>query len=500
MDSAMATSAAGRTCGSYPLKSSSGNPFLDALPEPDPICKLYLRETSEFVGSLPMAARTSVHGGRGLLDISMNGRRDGANSAMQPRRAEPHAPCSPGRPIFGFSSTAGDNIGGHNNSGSSSGGSANHLLPQRRSFPSKWDNAEKWVTGPGSGSSHSSPAHPLLRTTSNSSVLRKQVLLLEAADEDATFAEKSRVTAEDVAVSKSKVVVPNSNGVSPLAAAEVILKDKFTDEVRAILPKFRCSDLSSKEGFLFGGTIWEPVKDKATDETHRRDIGTETTPLGSSTNSRCHTPFKSSCPARHNTPASRSGPLSLEDYQEGGGNVHIPTFDISQLNECHHLAKLQLMDGWRNNRYDSVASKWSSREEEEEEVSKSLRHFENANGGRISLQKSGSQTRAAAWEEDEQLKCCLRYQREEAKIQAWVNLESAKAEAQSRKLEVKIQKMRSKLEEKLMRRMAVVHRKAEEWKAEARQQHADQVDKTTEQAKKMSRHQGRHHGSCGCFP
>jgi Remorin, C-terminal region len=29
-----------------------------------------------------------------------------------------------------------------------------------------------------------------------------------------------------------------------------------------------------------------------------------------------------------------------------------------------------------------------------------------------------------------------RYQREEAKIQAWVNLENAKAEAQSRKLEV----------------------------------------------------------------
>ncbi|XP_066333901.1 vegetative cell wall protein gp1-like [Miscanthus floridulus] len=31
--------------------------------------------------------------------------------------------------------------------------------------------------------------------------------------------------------------------------------------------------------------------------------------------------------------------------------------------------------------------------------------------------------------------CCIRYQREEAKIQAWINLESAKAEAQSRKLE-----------------------------------------------------------------
>lgn len=31
---------------------------------------------------------------------------------------------------------------------------------------------------------------------------------------------------------------------------------------------------------------------------------------------------------------------------------------------------------------------------------------------------------------------CCRYQREEAKIKAWVNLQDAKAEAQSRKLEV----------------------------------------------------------------
>ncbi|KAI4331340.1 hypothetical protein MLD38_029533 [Melastoma candidum] len=448
-----------------------------------------------------MAARTSVDGGRGLLEITMNRRRDGASSVTQIRGAEPQGPCTPGRPIFGFSSAAGGNIGSHNNSGSGSSGSNNHLLPQRRSFPSKWDDAEKWVMGPSGGSSHSSPAHPLVRTTSNSSILRKQALLLAAAEEDVLFADKSRVMAEDVAVSKSKVDVPNPFGVSPLASAEVLLKDKFTDEVQTILPKFRCSDPSSKQGFLFGGTVMEPVKDKATDETHRRDIGTEMTPLGSSTNSRCHTPFKSSSPARHNTPASRSGPLSL-DYQDGSGNVHIHTIDIGQLNECHHLAKLQLGGGGRNHQYDSIPSNWSSREEEEEEVSKSLRHFENTNGGRVCLQKSGSQTRAAAWEEDEQSKCCLRYQREEAKIQAWVNLESAKAEAQSKKLEVKVQKMRSKLEEKLMRKMAVVHRKAEEWRADARRQHTDQLDKTTEQSKKMSgrQHHHHHHGSCGCFP
>lgn len=34
------------------------------------------------------------------------------------------------------------------------------------------------------------------------------------------------------------------------------------------------------------------------------------------------------------------------------------------------------------------------------------------------------------------MKWDFRYQREEAKIEAWVNLQSAKAEAESRKLEV----------------------------------------------------------------
>ncbi|KAF2323678.1 hypothetical protein GH714_036586 [Hevea brasiliensis] len=181
------------------------------------------------------------------------------------------------------------------------------------------------------------------------------------------------------------------------------------------------------------------------------------TPLGSSTTSRCHTPFKSSSPARHNTPANRSGPLPLGNSSSTNSSI-----DISQLQACH-LAKLQL-----GSQYDSVTSNWSSREEEEEEISKSLRHFETG----ITCRSSVSDSRSAAWEEEEKTKCCLRYQREEAKIQAWLNLQTAKAEAQSRKLEVKIQKMRSNLEEKLMKRMALVHRKAEEWRAAARQQHS----------------------------
>jgi hypothetical protein len=121
-------------------------------------------------------------------------------------------------------------------------------------------------------------------------------------------------------------------------------------------------------------------------EVKHKDAGTEMTPLGSSTTSRCHTPFKSSSPARHNTPASRSGPLALSNAD---GN------DVIQLEECH-FDKLQC----GTTKYDLVAPNWSSSEEGEKEISKSLRH--NA-----SL-KADSDCIAATWEEEEKNKCCLR--------------------------------------------------------------------------------------------
>ena len=171
--------------------------------------------------------------------------------------------------------------------------------------------------------------------------------------------------------------------------------DKFTDDIEPVLPNFRTSD-PTKEGFLFKNSACEAMKDSGTEVVQHRDVGTEMTPLGSSTTSRCHTPFKNSSPARHNTPANRSGPLGL-----GHSNSTGSTIDMAQLQECH-LAKLQL-----GTHYDSVTSNWSSREEEEEEISKSLRHFEidNING----CPKNGPESRAAAsWEEEEKTKCCLR--------------------------------------------------------------------------------------------
>ena len=74
------------------------------------------------------------------------------------------------------------------------------------------------------------------------------------------------------------------------------------------------------------------------------------------------------------------------------------SFDIGELQECH-LAKLQL-----GTQFDSVTCNWSSREEEEEDVSKSLRHYEMNND----CLKAITEPKACPWEEEEKTKTHLR--------------------------------------------------------------------------------------------
>lgn len=73
------------------------------------------------------------------------------------------SPCTPGRGVFSFSS----NVSG-----------------RRRNFPSKWVDAEKWVT-----SGHESPAHSL----------------------KVVYSEKSRVTEEKVSLSPPGLILKGTN-------------------------------------------------------------------------------------------------------------------------------------------------------------------------------------------------------------------------------------------------------------------------------------------------
>ncbi|XP_024971201.1 uncharacterized protein LOC112510128 [Cynara cardunculus var. scolymus] len=441
------------------VEARKEDPFDDRFPDNN-LCNLTsLKETSNLVKLFPMA------------------RKDGAVTKSNVVEAPP----TPGRPVFSFS------------------------VGSRKNFPSKWDDAEKWlISGPDSPAHHhlhgfvKSPDFVSKQSSNNAG---SNGLIMKQGNHH-----KTEVSSEEK-VSKAiyGFQVPTTvsmeqdhhhhnsarpfNGVSASDSSDVLLKDKFTNGSEANVSRFKCL-VPINQGFLFSHLQENSMKDASTEVVHEvkhRETGTNMTPDGSSTTSRCPTPFNCLSPPRHNTPANMSGPLTLLNPSS--------SFDIADLQECH-LAKLQL-----ETPFDSVTCNWSSREEEEEDISKSLRHFEMSN----ECPKSIPEPRACAWDEEGKTKSHLRYQREEAKIQAWVNLQNAKAEAQSRKLEVKIQKMRSKFEEKMMRRMASVHRKAEELRAAAQREHNVEIQKINMGTEKMMNvHESMHFSgygrSCGCFP
>jgi len=115
----------------------SANPFAeDSLTS-----RINLKETTDFIKSLPISSNQSSSSSNEMV----NERRPSFSSQKsigegrsngQRRLMLMESPCTPGRGVFSFSS----NVSG-----------------RRRNFPSKWIDAEKWVTSSG----HDSPAHSL---------------------------------------------------------------------------------------------------------------------------------------------------------------------------------------------------------------------------------------------------------------------------------------------------------------------------------------------------
>lgn len=511
----------------------------------DPLCKINLRETSEFVKSFPMAKKNVSNNNnpftekwaagdpesRPNSELKVHRIREG-NRLSVPKRLDclgtPPRPAENPLPVKYMTA-----MGGFS----------------RRAFPSKWDDAEKWLINSScndslshNNSNNNNPFGRFIKANTNTcrtlalgfqsqacetnavnpvsgnemdamglrhveimgqKVGTEDVKLRAGSDDRSNMGDKylggglvmgdvssrvsSSVLSTDINLSSSLGSGSSEHGAFAALPSDVFMKDKFTDKVEPaprykVLEPGKIQHYGKHEGF-------QSMKDACTEvipAVQHRDMGTDMTPLGSSRTSRCHTPVKAGSPARHNTPASRSALINSAGI------------DIGELEKCH-FANLELQglpSGIQFNSVDKSVSTWSSREEEEEEVSKSLRHFDMGD-----CKKSIVEIRAAAWEEAERSKCFTRYQREEARIEAWINLQTAKAEAETKKLEVKIEKMRSHLEEKLMKKMAGAHKRADEWRTAAKAQHAEQILKSAERAERMRRDGNVpfNLSACSCF-
>lgn len=178
----------------FPLKVGTGfysnkeNPFVETFP--DPLCKLNLKETSDFVKAFPVA---SNDGGRAILSDSAQRRRE---SSSRPRRLE--TPSTPGRPVFSFSN---GNL-------------------SRKAVPSKWDDAEKWLI---STSCNGSPAH-MMKPSNPPKASKQNEAFCQKGD---AFAEKLRAAEEKVQnslVASFHGLTSDSISAFPSLPSDILLK------------------------------------------------------------------------------------------------------------------------------------------------------------------------------------------------------------------------------------------------------------------------------------
>lgn len=410
--------------------------------------------------------------------------------------------------------------------------------------PSKWDDAEKWISsrsnhelaspqpllhrptqalssgrrhfngghclrphvGPDSlevlaTTSERNPSSPTLKNTNTNAGsltrcdlqkrrsktlsfgdLSKRVFDISRSDEYqmTSCLPKSNEHAEDVEVSSKNGVRSHetqSDGVAELnrrhrspnqtasaQSRECVISESLRQDKSKMLEAAKCSD-NSADVEILKHTLTESMEGLGSHQLGTpiaADVFTtsggswkfvgRTSSTRSQKSSTCTTSACATSPSRHNTPA-RPGrrPASFGSTSAGLG--------VLELRTCH-LAKLELCKLGGKDRNVIV---WSTQQEEDVECSVSLR--DNDSGV---LDREFDIDFAAAQEESaKQTKKIGLFDKEEARIKAWEELQMAKAEAEMQKLEMKLEKMRIRAHEKMSNRIALARKKAEQMRASA---------------------------------
>ncbi|KAI3872903.1 hypothetical protein MKX03_029945 [Papaver bracteatum] len=319
-------------------------------------------------------------------------------------------------------------------------GSSHHRMALGKPTPSKWDDAQKWLSGLSRGERTHSKTKPRNSNADDRSLIDS----VPQREKDSSH------SSDDERCEDPRIAIQDEGETKNVDSNQTIWRINMASEEAASAIRSICV----------------------------RDMGTEMTPIASQEPSRTGTPMRTRTPATR-SPTARS-PISSRSSTPERCQVGVQSMDSYQTALALTDTRTdQVMHFGR----DSGANRWPNRVEEE---SHACQVYENKNVEQ-SRKPNPLETRAMAWDEAERAKYMARCKREEVKIQAWENHQKRKAEMEMRRVEVKAERLKSRALEKLTNKLAATRRIAEEKLSNAEAKLNEQAAKTAEKADYMRR-------------
>ncbi|KAK7410041.1 hypothetical protein VNO78_00517 [Psophocarpus tetragonolobus] len=339
-----------------------------------------------------------------------------------------------------------------------------HVLPfnNGKALPSKWEDAERWILSPvsGDGMGRASLHAPQRRPKSKSGPLGPPGIAYHSLYSPAaplfevgnggSFIARSPFSGDGT-------INSGGHGGALSARAEPCMARSASVH--------GCSKMQGQSSSMpvqedkFGG-----VKDVGTDVSRavsRRDMATQMSPQGSS----CSSPN-----LRPSFFASTPSTLPITEFR----TVASSKVDIRDVQIDEQV----------------TVTRWSKKH-------KALltgRGSEHAE----SWKKKELSTQSSTWDISETTKPASKVKSEEAKISAWENLQKAKAEAAIQKLEMKLEKRRASSMDKIMNKLRLAQKKAQEMRSSVPQNQTDRVVGTSHKASSFLR-TSQMRSLSGCF-
>ncbi|XP_061343208.1 uncharacterized protein LOC133289309 [Gastrolobium bilobum] len=344
------------------------------------------------------------------------------------------------------------------------------LLPfnNGRTLPSKWEDAERWILSPvsGDGIGRASLPPPQRKPKSKSGPLGPPGIAYYSLYSPAMPMFERGNAGNFMAASPFSAGVISADGFTTSSTGHGGVLPTRTEPcmARSVSVHGCCSGMQSQPSKPAQEDKFDGLKDVGTDVSRavsRRDMATQMSPQGSSCSSPNLRPsFSASTPSALPVTELRSVSFSKADIRDVQVDEHVT---MTRWSKKHRA----LFFGRGSENVES----WKRKE--------------------ISAQSS-------TWDISETSKTVSKAKSKEAKITAWENLQKAKAEAAIRKLEMKLEKRRASSMDKIMNKLRLAQKKAQEMRRSVLPNQVEQDVRTSHKASSFLR-TSQMRSLSGCF-